>query len=309
MVFGVKQLVSYISQFMSLLPGDVISTGTPPGVAGPEAAALPEGRRCHAPGHRGPGVRAENPRLVALSGSPRGDRLLASRPEPQHAMPAKKQTAPALPDSSSVAAPAEADGGALRGARAGKGLDILEARASSAGYTLAELAHRIDRSVSEIFRMAVTLQRRGYAGRRERPLHPHAQDVRAGAPPAAAEIAGQRGALPRELASRARQSCHLAVYQGGRVVVIAQVESPERWSFGLKVGVSMGLTDTSSGHVLLAFRDEVERTRMLAAHIKVEGELESDPGELFAILAEVRQRGCASMPSRQIRGITNVATP
>ena len=32
MVFGVKQLVSYISQFMSLLPGDVISTGTPPGV-------------------------------------------------------------------------------------------------------------------------------------------------------------------------------------------------------------------------------------------------------------------------------------
>ena len=48
-------------------------------------------------------------------------------------------------------------------------------------------------------------------------------------------------ALPllRELASRARQSCHLAVYQGGRVVVIAQVESPERWSFGLKVGVSM----------------------------------------------------------------------
>jgi len=32
MVFGVAQLVSYISQFMSLLPGDVISTGTPPGV-------------------------------------------------------------------------------------------------------------------------------------------------------------------------------------------------------------------------------------------------------------------------------------
>ncbi|HEX9108155.1 MAG TPA: fumarylacetoacetate hydrolase family protein, partial [Longimicrobiales bacterium] len=32
MVFGVPQLVSYISQFMSLLPGDVISTGTPAGV-------------------------------------------------------------------------------------------------------------------------------------------------------------------------------------------------------------------------------------------------------------------------------------
>ncbi len=32
MVFGVAHLVSYISQFMSLHPGDIISTGTPPGV-------------------------------------------------------------------------------------------------------------------------------------------------------------------------------------------------------------------------------------------------------------------------------------
>ena len=32
MVYGVRHLVSYISQFMSLQPGDVISTGTPPGV-------------------------------------------------------------------------------------------------------------------------------------------------------------------------------------------------------------------------------------------------------------------------------------
>ncbi|WP_053843252.1 fumarylacetoacetate hydrolase family protein [Paracidovorax avenae] len=32
MIFGVAKLVSYISEFMSLLPGDIISTGTPPGV-------------------------------------------------------------------------------------------------------------------------------------------------------------------------------------------------------------------------------------------------------------------------------------
>ena len=32
MVFGVATLVSYVSQFMTLLPGDVISTGTPAGV-------------------------------------------------------------------------------------------------------------------------------------------------------------------------------------------------------------------------------------------------------------------------------------
>jgi ureidoglycolate lyase len=32
MIFGVSFLVHYISQFMSLQPGDIISTGTPPGV-------------------------------------------------------------------------------------------------------------------------------------------------------------------------------------------------------------------------------------------------------------------------------------
>jgi len=32
MIFGVPFLLSYVSQFMTLLPGDVISTGTPAGV-------------------------------------------------------------------------------------------------------------------------------------------------------------------------------------------------------------------------------------------------------------------------------------
>lgn len=32
MIFGVKKLVSYCSQYMTLLPGDIIATGTPPGV-------------------------------------------------------------------------------------------------------------------------------------------------------------------------------------------------------------------------------------------------------------------------------------
>jgi len=32
MVYGVRYLIAYLSQFMSLRPGDIISTGTPPGV-------------------------------------------------------------------------------------------------------------------------------------------------------------------------------------------------------------------------------------------------------------------------------------
>lgn len=32
MIFSVAQIVAYVSQFMTLLPGDIITTGTPPGV-------------------------------------------------------------------------------------------------------------------------------------------------------------------------------------------------------------------------------------------------------------------------------------
>ncbi|MBK5104657.1 MAG: fumarylacetoacetate hydrolase family protein [Burkholderiales bacterium] len=32
MIFGVAKLVSYVSQYMTLMPGDIITTGTPPGV-------------------------------------------------------------------------------------------------------------------------------------------------------------------------------------------------------------------------------------------------------------------------------------
>ena len=49
MVFGVATLVSYISRFMSLQPGDIISTGTPPGVGlGQKPPVyLREGNRIH----------------------------------------------------------------------------------------------------------------------------------------------------------------------------------------------------------------------------------------------------------------------
>ncbi|MFA7639370.1 MAG: fumarylacetoacetate hydrolase family protein, partial [Parvibaculum sp.] len=50
MIFGIAEIVSYISQFMSLQPGDVISTGTPPGVGlgmKPEPVYLRPGQVMH----------------------------------------------------------------------------------------------------------------------------------------------------------------------------------------------------------------------------------------------------------------------
>jgi DNA-binding IclR family transcriptional regulator len=193
-----------------------------------------------------------------------------------------------------------------------KGLDILDVLVDTAeGYTLNELSVKLGRTVSEIFRMVVTLERRGYVqgdhndrytltlklfemAHRQQPIR---------------SLTAMALPLLRDLANVTRQSCHLSIYHSGRVAVIAQVDSPERWSFGLKVGAVMGLTDTSSGHVLLAFRDLAERERMLAAHTRVEGENDVEPAVLLALLDEIRATGHEIVPSRQMRGVTNVAFP
>jgi DNA-binding IclR family transcriptional regulator len=193
-----------------------------------------------------------------------------------------------------------------------KGLDILDVLVDTAeGYTLNELSVKLGRTVSEIFRMVVTLERRGYVqgdhndrytltlklfemAHRQQPMR---------------SLTAMALPLLRDLANVTRQSCHLSIYNSGRLAVIAQVDSPERWSFGLKVGAVMGLTDTSSGHVLLAFRDVAERERMLAAHTRVEGENDVDPAVLLTLLDEIRATGHEIVPSRQMRGVTNVAFP
>ena len=65
MIFGVAQLVSYLSRFMTLEPGDLIATGTPPGVGmGVKPNPVPEAGRRDAPGHRGlGGAAADRARL------------------------------------------------------------------------------------------------------------------------------------------------------------------------------------------------------------------------------------------------------
>lgn len=74
MIFGIAEIVSYISQFMSLQPGDVISTGTPPGVGlgmKPEPVYLRAGQTMHL-GIEGLGQQTQ--RTVAESGDARETR-------------------------------------------------------------------------------------------------------------------------------------------------------------------------------------------------------------------------------------------
>lgn len=227
-------------------------------------------------------------------------------------MPRTRTLSPAEPD---AAADDAANGDSARTRYAApaldKGLDILELLSRCEQMlTLNQISRQLGRSVNEIFRMVVTLEQRGYliADNDQYRLslklfelaHYH-QPIRS--------LVGT--ALPhmRELATRAVQSSHLTVYEAGRVIVVAQVDSPERWAFGLKVGALVSLTDTASGHVLLAFRDHNERQRMLAEHVPLDGEQEVDSAELERQVEDTRRRGHSRTDSRQIRGVINLSYP
>ncbi|ASU40547.1 IclR family transcriptional regulator [Herbaspirillum sp. meg3] len=192
-----------------------------------------------------------------------------------------------------------------------KGLDILELLSKSEQMlTLNQISKQLGRSVNEIFRMVVTLEQRGYliADNDQYRLSLKLFELAHYHQPIRSLVST---ALPhmRELANRTMQSTHLTVYEAGRVIVVAQVDSPERWAFGLKVGALVSLTDTASGHVLLSFRDEAERGRMLAAHVRMDGEQEIDHAQLLRQIAETQERGYSRMESRQIRGVVNLSYP
>lgn len=79
MIFGVRKLVSYISHFMSLQPGDIISSGTPPGVGmgiKPHPVWLKPGQTMHL-GVAGLGEQRQ--RVVAYEPSDQPSRAIAAR--------------------------------------------------------------------------------------------------------------------------------------------------------------------------------------------------------------------------------------
>lgn len=193
-----------------------------------------------------------------------------------------------------------------------KGMDILETLSESAdGLSLKELSDTLGRTVNELFRMVVVLEERGYVAVTESGryvLTLRLFEIAHRSPPLRSLI---HTALPemRQLSLLALQSCHLSVYHAGRMMVVAQVEGPERWSFGLKVGSHMELTDTASGLAALAHQPADVEARMIVEDAPLPGARLRTQTELRREIEATRANGYCIMVSRQVAGVTNVAAP
>jgi len=193
-----------------------------------------------------------------------------------------------------------------------KGLDILELFASEPeGMAPTEVARRLGRSVGEIFRMLVCLQARGYLSRSP------SDDDRYQLTLKLFEIAHRHHPLERlinaarplmhEVAYTIGQSCHLAMLSNGEVVVVARVEPPGSMGFALKLGATVDLLQTGSGHVILAFQPRGLRARCLQAW--QHHSHRPPPRDLDRHLARIRRRGYEQLASYQVHGVINISFP
>jgi DNA-binding IclR family transcriptional regulator len=110
------------------------------------------------------------------------------------------------------------------------------------------------------------------------------------------------------LAARTMQANHLTVYDRASVTVIAQMDAPRYWGLAIRVGARVGLFNTGSGHVLLAFRSAEERAVMIAEQ-DAEDEDETPPEDIEERIMQIRERGYEVMPSQQTAGVYNLSAP
>nr|WP_315465283.1 IclR family transcriptional regulator [uncultured Rhodoferax sp.] len=194
-----------------------------------------------------------------------------------------------------------------------KGLDILELLASQPhGLTRAEIVKEMDRSASEIYRMLERLVARQYVMRNpsgDRYALSLKLFALANMHPPLSRLINQALPVMDEFSRKAEQSCHMGVYDRGNVLISAQISSPSGWSFSVQRGARVGLLDTASGHLLLAYANPDGLQRMLAEHVPVDGEVPISQRKLEETLVAIRKQGYLERDSAQTFGVTDISFP
>jgi len=176
-----------------------------------------------------------------------------------------------------------------------KGLDILEYLAAEGiPLTQTQISRGLGRGPNELFRMLVSLERRGYIQR----------DISSGAysltlrlfemghthSPYRALL--RAAARPmQKLTETVLESCHMSVLQRGKLLILAQEESPRRLRLSTEVGSTFPMIHTASGRLLLAHRPADEQTDLLEQDTDYQQLTKGEQAELQTRLATIRAQG------------------
>ena len=192
-----------------------------------------------------------------------------------------------------------------------KGLDVLELLATAKSpMTLSQISARLDRSVSELFRMVQVLEIRCYVGMSASgegfELTNKLFSLGISRGPSQNLLAS---ALPlmQTLSDQTRQACHLAIASDDRMVVIARIEAPGDVGFSVRVGYQRPLAHSTSGLLIYAFQKPKIREQWRAL---LKPGLSPDEWATFEAQADkALAQGHFSAPSSYIDGITDISCP
>lgn len=192
-----------------------------------------------------------------------------------------------------------------------KGLDILELLAREGDpLNTPQIASRLGRSVSELFRMVLTLEDRGYIvqarGREGYGLTNKLFSMGLAQTPmrSLVELAAQE---MKTLAEEIGQSCHMTVVSNKQIVVVARIESPRDLGFSVRLGYRRPVVESTSGVILYAFMSEHEKPAGLADLAS-----SSDPNVMQHFLEKVKvaeKNAFIKSPSDFVEGVIDLSAP
>ncbi|WP_213979848.1 IclR family transcriptional regulator [Sphingomonas sp. dw_22] len=191
-----------------------------------------------------------------------------------------------------------------------KGFDVLELLADHpAGLTMTEIAAGLDRSINELFRLVVVMERRGYLRKvpetdRYRVTY-HVLDLAYRATPVQ-DLTHVAAPVMYDLAHAVLQSCHLVVPAESRGLVVLRQENPGPTGFSVRLGAPIDLLQSCSGNVLLAFTDADRLYTLLGAR---SGEAPAALAEVEPVLAAIRAHGFERRPSPMTHGVIDISYP
>lgn len=180
-----------------------------------------------------------------------------------------------------------------------KGFNVIELLARHpAGLMASEIANGLGLNMSEIFRIIVVMERRQWlikgADDKYR-VTPMVLDLVFRATPAE-ELTAIAVPHMRDFAQATDQSCHLVVRNGDAGLIIMRQQNPGATGFHVRIGTSLSLTSTCSGHVLLAFQHDETGSDAWSASLQAQ-------------LNAVKARGFERMESARTLGVTDISYP
>lgn len=193
-----------------------------------------------------------------------------------------------------------------------KAFEIIELLAEYPdGALVSEMAARLGRSLGELFRIVIVLERLGYLRKSARTdrytVAYKLLEMAYRATPAQNLV---RAALPemQGLALEAGQSCHLVVPNGGHGLVVASEQQAGARGFSVRIGGQVDIIKSCSGQVILAFSDP-QRAEQIISTAEMERDASVDRAWLADRLAGIRERGFDSRQSPVTHGVTDISFP